>query len=532
MGDENNAISKLESKYLLIEELLYEHHNSLNFFSIIDYLAKGNKKRPHFYHGSKKDWKKIVKIIGVDLVTDFALLSPDYNPSKDKVLQNHIQMYKNDTKLGNSVSTVGHSQGSLYANFAYDELSKSGDFAKYLNVSAFGTIADRVASTINNRRSEADAYVLDKNDDSIYLEKFDHLPFNAKNTNPPHKDGTHVFLSYINGNDTAPKIYTMIKNQIQENIDRPSRWKVVDESDKARKKGTSEYRIKISYGDKIVENVLPFGLSNKDKIHYVKIKGSDKRMLIKSSCNATSIIDHTNDSPEEELVINGKRVLYELEGAKQYIFGEKVCKDPSLFEVISQENPNTANWRVTVKNRETNETVEGVYPFNLKGSLYQLDSGEWVLASCGGEEIQEIWDGQKEGELYKLYPTDEIISAGDIDIVFKLYVGYRHGFDWCQPLSVANVVIVSVQNNQANVIKVIDILNNKPGNTNFGLFYYRKGSQFFEAQSSEDLNANVDNSWSFTYPKYKGGVGYSCGNKTVNLSYKFTQEDLEDILNK
>jgi hypothetical protein len=258
---------------------------------------------------------------------------------------------------------------------------------KYYNVSAFGTIADRVASTENNMRDGSDAYVLDENDDSMYLSIFEHLPFNAKNTDIPQNKSTHIFRSYIKGNDTAPKIYTMIKKQLQENIDRPSRWSIIEESDKETKKGTSAYRVKIKHGDKIVENVLPFGSGEKDKVRYLKIKGSDKKMLIKGSCKATSIIDHTNDKPEDELIVKGRRVLYELEGAKEYIFGDMICKDPSLFEVIAAKNRGSSSYRVTVKDKETNETIEDVYPFNLKGSLYQLDSGEWVLASCGGETI-------------------------------------------------------------------------------------------------------------------------------------------------
>ncbi len=394
---------------------------------------KDNVKKPIYYAGTQKQWEEIRKkyqSVENDMIEQLLQDMSNFDVFEDPVLVDHIDKYRRSIKLGNAVSVVGHSQGSLYANFAYDVLINDHELGKYLNVSAFGTIAKRVASAQNNMRMGSDAYVLDQNDDSKYLSAFDHLPFNAKNTNPPHKDGTHVFLSYINGNDTAPKIYTMIKNQIQENIDRPSRWRVVDESDKARKKGTSEYRIKVSYGDKIVDNVLPFGLSEKDKIHYVKIKGSDKKMLIKGSCNATSIIDHTNDKPEDELIVDGQRVLYELEGAKQYIFGEKVCKDPSIFEVVGYQNPNTANWRVTVKNRETNETVEGVYPFNLKGSLYQLDSGEWVLASCGGEEILSEWEGKSQRQFYKLEGTDpvEYIEANKSKKSFLLKTGQTRSY--------------------------------------------------------------------------------------------------------
>jgi len=412
-GDENSKIDWLASKYHLVRQLLVEHQGSYHFFAIMNYLKnnKNNSIKPSYYKGTQAEWKKIrTKYLEVanDEIEHFLEEMSNFDIFEDPILLDHLQDYRKDIILGNAVSAVGHSQGTLYTNFAYDVLINENDMGKYYNVSAFGTIADRVASTENNMRDGSDAYVLDENDDSKYLLIFEHLPFNAKNTDIPQNKSTHIFQSYIKGNDTAPKIYNMIKKQLQENIDRPSRWSIIEESDKATKKGTSAYRVKIKYGDKIVENVLPFGSGEKDKVRYLKIKGSDKKMLIKGSCKATSIIDHTNDKPEDELIVKGRRVLYELEGVKQYIFGDMICKDTSLFEIVSQENKNTADWRVSVKNKETNETIEDIYPFNLKGSLYQLDSGEWVLASCGGKKIVDDWENKSDKQFYKLEGTDPV----------------------------------------------------------------------------------------------------------------------------
>ena len=89
----------------------------------------------------------------------------------------------------------------------------------------------------------------------------------------------------------------------------------------------------------------------------------------------------------------------------------KICQAPAIFEILSHENVNTKEWRVTVKNKETNETTIGVYPFNLEGSLYQLPSGEWVLANCGGIAIESSWSGQQSNEVYRLKGTDEVIEA-------------------------------------------------------------------------------------------------------------------------
>ncbi len=408
-----------ESKYHLVRQLLVEHQGTYHFFAIMNYLKNNddNSVKPAYYAGTQTQWEEVrVKYLEVvnDEIEQFLEEISNFDVFEDPILLDHLHNYHESINLGNAVSTVGHSQGTLYTNFAYDVLVNEDDTGSYYNVSAFGTIADRVASAEDNMRNGSAAYVLDENDDSMYLSIFGHLPFNANNTNVPAGDSPHIFPSYINGNDTAPKIYTMIKNQLQENIDRPSRWSILDENDEITKKGTSDYRVKIVYGDKTVDNILPFGSGEKDKIHYVSIKGSDEKMLIKGSCQATSIIDHTNDEPEDELIINGEKVLYELEGTEQYIFGEMSCKAPSLFEVISQENENTIDWRVTVKNIETDEITESVYPFNLQGSLYQLDSREWVLATCGGIAIEPDWVGKTENEFYKLIGTEEVIK-GEMD---------------------------------------------------------------------------------------------------------------------
>lgn len=93
---------------------------------------------------------------------------------------------------------------------------------------------------------------------------------------------------------------------------------------------------------------------------------------------------------------------------------EQQCKSPDLFEIVLQTDVNTSDWRVSVKNLETNETKEGVFPFNLDGSLYKLENDEWVLASCGGTTIDSNWTDQKPHEFHKLdNPQEEIIAGED-----------------------------------------------------------------------------------------------------------------------
>jgi hypothetical protein len=111
------------------------------------------------------------------------------------------------------------------------------------------------------------------------------------------------------------------------------------------------------------------------------------------------------------------------------------CPNSSIFEILSHQNKSTKEWRVTVKNKETNETQEGVYPFNLDGSLYQLDSGEWVIASCGGKKIFDSWSGQEDNKVYLIDNLDlETITIGlslKYDTVLFIYDRrWENTHDW------------------------------------------------------------------------------------------------------
>lgn len=130
-------------------------------------------------------------------------------------------------------------------------------------------------------------------------------------------------------------------------------------------------------------------------------------MIKKINLSLIDILDAKADTWDNQQA----NQCYKLEGTNpaEYIVKD-TCPDASLFEVVSHENVGTANWRVTVKNKETNTTTSGVYPFNLNGSLYQLESGEWVIASCGGTAIESSWSGQQSNEVYKLTGTGEMIS--------------------------------------------------------------------------------------------------------------------------
>jgi len=169
---------------------------------------------------------------------------------------------------------------------------------------------------------------------------------------------------------------------------------------------------------------------------------------------------------------------------------KKECKSSELFEVVSQINEHTKNWRVTVRNRETNKTQEDVYPFNLdgNGSLYQLDSGKWLLASCGGSKISETWEGQGSNELLQIdNPQKETISGENLCPSPKLFEIVSHTnqntIDWR----------VSVQNKETN-----ETYNNVyPFNLNGSLYPLENGELVIAScggteYTTEWLGQNVD----------------------------------------
>ncbi len=82
----------------------------------------------------------------------------------------------------------------------------------------------------------------------------------------------------------------------------------------------------------------------------------------------------------------------------------------SQWKLNEKSNEGTKDYRVTLVHIKDPENIKldfDVYPFNLDGKLYQLkNSGDYVKASFGGEEILEIWEGQdEETQFYKLEGT-------------------------------------------------------------------------------------------------------------------------------
>ena len=106
---------------------------------------------------------------------------------------------------------------------------------------------------------------------------------------------------------------------------------------------------------------------------------------------------------------------------------EKSQNAPSQWQTDRESDPNTCDYRITVKHRfdPAIEMSEDVYPFAPAKKLYQVN-GEWVKASCGGKTIMgedhdiPTWDGKKANECYMIdNPPKEKIATKE-ECVFEV----------------------------------------------------------------------------------------------------------------
>ena len=219
----------------------------------------------------------------------------------------------------------------------------------------------------------------------------------------------HIFTeSYLGHQDSLNQIIEKLKVLLPSPDSEISQWTMKDE---IGEEGEKDYRITVKHiFDNTVldidDEVYPFNTS-KYLYQVPNPLNPEESVYVKASFGGTNILDADAGNTWENQIENH---YYKLQGTDPAEYIEGPCKDPALFEIISHTDINTAQWRVDVKNIETNEIQPDVYPFNLNGSLYKLDSGEFVLASCGGTEIlnaeYDTWDNQKEEQFYKLDGTD------------------------------------------------------------------------------------------------------------------------------
>lgn len=313
-----------------------------------------------------------------------------------------VNAYKQSIKNGHGVIAIAHSQGNYFTNEAYDSLDEW--MKDYFHMFGVATPANHVAGYESGDTTAP--YVKFHNDFINFV-----ITGLASNRTDTHHQGfpsieAHDFYnSYMTNEETKNDITNFIKKKLDDHVKAPTQWKTKEEI----KYGTKEYRIKIEHmfdPSVIVDTeVYPFDPSK--KLYQTK----DNLQYVKGGYGGIQIQDFWEGQKEGQ--------HYKLEGTDPVEYIEFTCKDPSTFEILSHQNINTKEWRVTVKNKDSNETQESVYPFNLEGSLYELDSGEWVLASCSGESIEETWDGQIDSEVYKLVGTNEIIKI-EKNVIFNV----------------------------------------------------------------------------------------------------------------
>ncbi len=393
-------LDKQES-YEKLERIQNSYNRSQGFF---DDLFESLEQKTSDEFG----WNELTAFVTVFLTSHN--IQEDWRAHIDD-LNKQVASYKQSIKDGHGVIVIAHSQGNYYTNEAYALLN--GWMKEYFHMFGVATPANHVAGySADDGGDSTEHYVKFHND--FIKAVIGGLDSNIDNPNPNHNfvsiEAHDFYKSYLKSENTKEKILNFIEAKIQEQIDVQSQWATDGEFDE----NTKEYRITVKhiYDANIIidKRVYPFA-ANK-KLYQVQDPlypdDKEKKVYVKASFGGEKILDAKYDSDKWEAEDNQ---FYKLQGTGEIIEGEKTCKDPSLFEIISHEHKYTENWRVTVKNRETNETQAEVYPFNLNGSLYQLEnSGEWVLASCGGTDILSVWDGQEEHELFKLENTEEIIK--------------------------------------------------------------------------------------------------------------------------
>ena len=128
--------------------------------------------------------------------------------------------------------------------------------------------------------------------------------------------------------------------------------------------------------------------------------------------------------PYEKIVAGIKQLLPALDS------------ESSQWETDKESNPNTCDYKITVKHRfdATVEMPLEVYPFAPSKKLYQVN-GEYVKASCGGQHILDEWEGKKDNECLLIDNPQEEKIISQLEIIGKFYIRYRADY-YNQNLSV------------------------------------------------------------------------------------------------
>jgi len=268
-------------------------------------------------------------------------------------------------------------------------------YALYRSTFPYALTAERIYC--GNKRSYKDKITDDMSGEYYYYLKVGERTASCDDTETDFSDFSEYSSIDINKTD---------EDENQSSCPSPELFEVVSQTDI----NTSDWRVTVKNKEtnETQEDVYPFNLEDNGSLYQLE---NDDNKWVLASCGGTTIDSNwTGQLPHE---------FHQLDNPQnEKIVGENLCPSPQLFEIVSHTNQNTIDWRVSVRNKETEQIIDNVLPFNLNGSLYPLENGELVIASCGGTAYTTEWLGQNvdtefykldNGEIIKANPTRELI---------------------------------------------------------------------------------------------------------------------------
>lgn len=295
-------------------------------------------------------------------------------------LQNHIKEYKETIKAGKSAIVIAHSQGNYYTNEAYLELDVWMKNYFYM----FGVASPAAYVSGYKSYDPNTPHVKFHNDfiNSIITS----IPSNRKNPNESHKiisAAAHDFYtSYLDANNTKEDIKNFILEKINlHSENNPSQYEVDEVFDYNTKDYLVSVKHKFDSSLNISEKVMPFDITK--KLYTIPDSFRENPyysyfLYVLANEGGTSVLTEWEEQEENQ--------VYKLDDTEDYIEILK-CQDGSKFKKVAVKNEKTCEYKINLQNILTNETIEDVYPFKENGNVYQLESGEWVQADCGGINI-------------------------------------------------------------------------------------------------------------------------------------------------
>lgn len=280
------------------------------------------------------------------------------------VLENYdatkqLGSYKNSIKLGHSAIVIAHSQGNLFTNVVYEKIATDSN-DKWMT-KYFYMIG--VASPADGSN---------KGPQKIDIVTFDNDP-----------------ISYIPGS-------------IGETIRNPMRyieWRYSRDNNGGTKPGNCLDR-------QYVDGSVPNSCVDIDDPEYDFWSPVDKGVI---DFHLFSYYMSTEISKTKIMNFVDTSLKAHSEAKSQWIKKE-------------ERNKNTCDYKITVKHQydPSIEMPLNVYPFNLEGKLYEVN-GEYIKASCGGNNILETWEGKKDNECLMIdNPEEEKITIYNKKYIFRI----------------------------------------------------------------------------------------------------------------